>query len=206
MHMLILHKQVCAPCPRTNNNCCLRTNDCLDIHFMPIMRWVAAGKAVLENTVCQQLSFTTPIHSDANPSHPRHHQPERMSCYTGQRRNSMWRPTRHCASGGSCTGVLQVGLLVLTMHVAEYTLLQPLNADRRCCKRTAHSGLVSMSCRSARRTMLHLSGLSNISMETDQHWGWPGQLSYQFQMCHLRPHSHSSSLEASVFMYELILP
>ncbi|KAK9868270.1 hypothetical protein WJX84_010331 [Apatococcus fuscideae] len=58
-----------------------------------------SGKAVLENTVCQQLSFTTPIHSDANPSHPRHHQPERMSCYTGQRRNSMWRPTRHCASG-----------------------------------------------------------------------------------------------------------
>ena len=26
---------------------------------MLIMRWVAAGKAVLENTVCPQLSFTT---------------------------------------------------------------------------------------------------------------------------------------------------
>ena len=83
---------------------------------------------------------TAVIHhtSDADSSLPRHHQPARMSCYTGQRRNSMWRPMWYCASGGSCTDILQIRLLVLTLHVAGY-MLQPLNADRRC-KRTAHSG------------------------------------------------------------------
>ena len=55
-----LQKPVSAPCLRTNNDCCLHTShNCLDMHFMPIIRWVAAGKAVLENTVCPQLSFTT---------------------------------------------------------------------------------------------------------------------------------------------------
>ena len=44
-----LQNQVCAPLK----------DDCPNMHFMLIMHRVAAGKAVLENTVCPQLSFTT---------------------------------------------------------------------------------------------------------------------------------------------------
>ena len=44
-----LQNQLCTPCK----------DDCLDMHFMLIMHRVDAGRAVLENTVCPQLSLTT---------------------------------------------------------------------------------------------------------------------------------------------------
>ena len=171
---------------------------------MPIMRWVAAGKAVLENTVCPQLSFTTlPMPISA------------IQDIINQGTCHAILVSGELQFGGLHGIVLQVipaqaisklDFLSRIMHVAGSLLLQLLNGGRRCCKRTAHPGFDPMSCRSARRTMPHLSGLSNILMETDQQWEWPGQPSYQIQMCHLRPHSHSSRPEASIFMYELILP
>lgn len=42
-------------------------------------------------------------------------------------------------------------------------------------------------------------GLSNIGLGTHQQWEWQGRSTSQTRMCHLRPYTHSSSLQASGF-------
>ena len=149
-----LQKRVCAPCK----------DDCFNTHFMPIMRWVAAGKAVRENTVCPRLSFITlpmPIRAiqDIIDHHACHAILVSGESEFGGRRGIV---LQVCPALASC----KPDWLSLPCMLRGTCLLQSLNADRRCCKRAAHSGFDLMPCRSARQTVLHLSGLSSIVMET----------------------------------------